>query len=634
MLVDPQGASLRALVVVADGMGGHNAGEVAAAMTVVACREAFEQLNSSVNTEFSPEAAATFLRNLLQTVNERILLQSLADPACAGMGTTAVLAAVLPNDQALVAHVGDSRAYLVRGGRVTQLTRDHSALAERLQDVQEGEILSLDDLRNDPYAHALTRSLGQEEYVEPDITEPFRLVPGDTLVLVTDGITDVVESQGLLGVHERSVALESFARELIAAALARNSDDNVTVAALAVGSQHRLLRRAHRAEGGREQETGGGRQRAGLRSGLGVLMERWASSRAVFLSAGIALGLLGLGVGFGLLVAGGSLNQPHVTPPVPPLTLLPVAEPTPSEAAALSVDLPASGHERNASATEVSHGDSPPPTVTPRRERPEANRRQDVPTGASQEKHSVLPSDPSRNGRASSSTPRLGETDTSPTPAPPSPEAVLGSPTPSTPDEAVPAPAVPAAAAGTGEESNPQPLPRPASSTSFADEKPDWTGFDARRTLEGPRPALPAAPTPKGRPRRNSSPEPPPAPSRGFEKKAGTLPLANQRQDAPVLRFFGYEEDGKEWTLLVGCNCEIGEVIATVGRNTESHRVWATRREDVARWDDKAGVHLTGYELRVPFTANDPKVPKPRRLVVRLTFNGRVETGTAERGGR
>lgn len=155
--------------------------------------------------------------------NERILSTARSQPELAGMGTTLV-ALLVAGGRAAVAHVGDSRVYRLRSGRIRQLTDDHSLVGE-LQ--RRGEI-SADAAREHPHRHVLTRALGVRTEAEPDLGE-LMLAPGDVFVLCSDGLTNHVCDEeiekAVIGEHELDAACEG----LVALANARGGEDNVTV---------------------------------------------------------------------------------------------------------------------------------------------------------------------------------------------------------------------------------------------------------------------------------------------------------------------------------------------------------------------------------------------------------------------
>lgn len=204
------------LLLVADGMGGAPAGDVASQIAAATLRDAFPQVPDS--------DLAQALKSAYRQANEAIYAASLKNPAQAGMGTT-LTAAVLHGKYATIANVGDSRAYLVRGGGVTQVTQDHTVVAE---DVAQGKI-SAREAQADPRRNQLTHALGTRERLETRLPNIFELalLPGDRLLLCSDGLYEVVDQvdmQRLLGAQEAdaaAIALVDLARE-------RGTTDNAT----------------------------------------------------------------------------------------------------------------------------------------------------------------------------------------------------------------------------------------------------------------------------------------------------------------------------------------------------------------------------------------------------------------------
>ena len=172
------------VAVVADGMGGRAAGEDASSLLVQTVREVLER----APRPWGEDA----LRQAVVLANERILAEAEKYPACEGMGTTATLVSYADAEEtdgeAVWAHVGDSRMYLLRGGELRQITRDHSYV-EGL--VESGSITEA-EARKHPRKNVLTRAVGVEPDVEVD-TGRLALQKGDTLLLATDGLTNMVE---------------------------------------------------------------------------------------------------------------------------------------------------------------------------------------------------------------------------------------------------------------------------------------------------------------------------------------------------------------------------------------------------------------------------------------------------------
>jgi serine/threonine protein phosphatase PrpC len=208
--------------IVADGMGGHRAGQVASELAVEAARKAIEAL---------ADASASLVekcRYAVSSANKAIYGAALDNPELAGMGTTLV-SVLVEDERAALAHVGDSRAYLVRGLKIRQLTDDHSIVGDLLRRHE----ISEDDAREHPHRHVLTRALGVRKVVEPDLAE-LTLLPGDVFVLCSDGLTNHIEDHeiGKL-VAEACQAerpdLQAICEGLVELANDRGGEDNITV---------------------------------------------------------------------------------------------------------------------------------------------------------------------------------------------------------------------------------------------------------------------------------------------------------------------------------------------------------------------------------------------------------------------
>jgi protein phosphatase len=201
------------LFVVADGMGGAQAGEVASQLAI----EAFAQeLPDGTHVEQR-------LAERVREANRRIHERARADREHAGMGTT-LTAAYLDQTCLVIAHVGDSRAYLMRDGRLQRLTRDHSLVGEL---VERGK-LTEEEAAEHPQRSIITRALGPEADVEVD-TWTYRVNAGDVLLLCSDGLTSMVSEDDVAAILARSEPLERAGDELIAAANAAGGRDNITV---------------------------------------------------------------------------------------------------------------------------------------------------------------------------------------------------------------------------------------------------------------------------------------------------------------------------------------------------------------------------------------------------------------------
>lgn len=208
------------LFVVADGMGGHAAGEVASRIAVQTILEEWVVRTSAGR-------GGQMLRSAARAANTAVFAASL-DAGQRGMGTTLV-ALALDGGRAHIAHVGDSRAYLVRGGQCTQLTADHSRVAEMLR----MRLITAEQAATHPARSQLTRSLGFEPTVQVDLKR-VDLKPGDGFLLCSDGVWDLVpgsEIAQIVGSLEPADATET----IIARTLERGAPDNVTTLVVKMG---------------------------------------------------------------------------------------------------------------------------------------------------------------------------------------------------------------------------------------------------------------------------------------------------------------------------------------------------------------------------------------------------------------
>lgn len=215
------------LALLADGMGGHLAGEVAAAMAVDKVTQHLLQAFAGNRPEQPANGGSFESQALVEAVrlaNAAIHEASLTRPEQAGMGTTIVVAA-FHDDLLTVAHVGDSRLYRYRHGTLTQITEDHSMVQELLR----RGLISPEEARTSVNRNLVTRALGVDPVVEVDVLEqPFE--SGDIYLLCSDGLNDVLTDEEIgvmLGQHSDN--LEAAARQMIAEVNARGGPDNVSI---------------------------------------------------------------------------------------------------------------------------------------------------------------------------------------------------------------------------------------------------------------------------------------------------------------------------------------------------------------------------------------------------------------------
>ncbi len=210
------------LYIVADGLGGHAAGDVASRLAVATIlKDYFESRDW--------DDPVQGLRMAIERANEAIYLRAQQDAGLQEMGTT-VVAAVVQGDQLTLANVGDSRGYLLREGRLEQLTRDHSWVARAVED----GMLTPEQARHHPDRNVIYRSLGAESAVEVQTyTDTLRV--GDRVLLCSDGLTDVL-ADDLIAELAHATDLATAADHLITAANNRGGPDNITVTLIAVES--------------------------------------------------------------------------------------------------------------------------------------------------------------------------------------------------------------------------------------------------------------------------------------------------------------------------------------------------------------------------------------------------------------
>jgi len=214
--------------VVCDGMGGQAAGEVASELAVATVLDYFRRYSGAgsypqVGEKFDDISAnANALASAVQAAGLRVLQEALEHPGRQGMGTTMV-ALFVREGKASIAHVGDSRAYLLRDGQIRLLTADHSLVMEQ---VRRG-LMTLEEAERSSMQNIITRALGSEDGGEPDVQD-VPVSTGDTFLLATDGLTKLVKEQELRAITSSASSLEKACDALIAAARAAGGDDNIT----------------------------------------------------------------------------------------------------------------------------------------------------------------------------------------------------------------------------------------------------------------------------------------------------------------------------------------------------------------------------------------------------------------------
>ena len=215
------------LFVVCDGMGGHVGGEIASAIAVHSIEEAFSLINWEQNSTDLRETTIEHLKVVVQLAGKKIFEEAKIERRYRGMGTTCVVTFV-NNGIGYIAHVGDSRGYLIRENRIEQLTEDHSLVNERIR----AGALTLEEAKNYRLKNVITRSLGFENEVEVDV-QTLELQKGDVILMCSDGLCNLVEAKDMAKTVLEN-PLQMAARSLIHQACEAGGDDNITVVLLRV----------------------------------------------------------------------------------------------------------------------------------------------------------------------------------------------------------------------------------------------------------------------------------------------------------------------------------------------------------------------------------------------------------------
>jgi PPM family protein phosphatase len=218
------------LVVLADGMGGYNAGEVASGMATTVIVTEMRQILSGakpyqVDAKTKEEIAPRIVREQVLKANTSIYQAAQTQPQYAGMGTTLVVCLFYDN-RMLVAHLGDSRLYMLRDGKFKQVTRDHSLLQEQI----DSGIITAEQAKKAAHKNLVTKALGIDPTVEPEIHE-YPTKPGDIYLLCSDGLCDMVEDEDI-GMTLQALGqgnLKLTAEHLVQMANDNGGRDNVSV---------------------------------------------------------------------------------------------------------------------------------------------------------------------------------------------------------------------------------------------------------------------------------------------------------------------------------------------------------------------------------------------------------------------
>ncbi len=215
------------LYLVADGMGGHQAGEVASAKAVDIISSA---MLGSIQSSYKKLNISQLIVQAIEKANSEIYNIARSNPAFSGMGTTVTLG-LRVNNQLYLGHVGDSRAYLIRGNSIAQLTNDHSLVASLIQ----SGMITKEEAKNHPERNKIFRCVGNSQnvsidtYIETGRKESLIIQKGDSFVFCTDGLSNYVSDNEILAAIEQPKDSYQICQQFISLAKQRGGDDNITV---------------------------------------------------------------------------------------------------------------------------------------------------------------------------------------------------------------------------------------------------------------------------------------------------------------------------------------------------------------------------------------------------------------------
>ncbi|WP_407268007.1 Stp1/IreP family PP2C-type Ser/Thr phosphatase [Radiobacillus sp. PE A8.2] len=213
-------AHKQVLVVIADGMGGHKAGDVASKMAITSLSEKWQKSEELL----LPEDTEVWLKDSISEINQNLFNYAQEHEDCMGMGTT-IVAAICTSEYITIAHIGDSRCYLQNNQGFQQITEDHSLVNEL---VRSGQI-SKDDAEHHPRKNVLLKALGTEQHVEADVRS-IGWEKDDLLLLCSDGLSNKINDEELSEKVKSPSNLEDVANQFISLANERGGEDNISIA--------------------------------------------------------------------------------------------------------------------------------------------------------------------------------------------------------------------------------------------------------------------------------------------------------------------------------------------------------------------------------------------------------------------
>jgi protein phosphatase len=211
------------LAVLADGMGGYNAGEIASGMATTFIKSELGRWLSQAGRHANSREVRRAMEICVDNANRSIFNAANSNPQYSGMGTTLVLG-VFQDNRLMLGHIGDSRCYRLRGGELQQITKDHSLLQEQM----DAGLITAEQAATSSNKNLVTRALGVEDAVLLEVNE-HKVEQGDIYLMCSDGLSDMVDDGGIARILAAGAALEQKMAELIDAANANGGRDNISV---------------------------------------------------------------------------------------------------------------------------------------------------------------------------------------------------------------------------------------------------------------------------------------------------------------------------------------------------------------------------------------------------------------------
>ncbi len=217
------------LGILADGMGGYNAGENASSMATTFIRTELGRWLEQAGRQANAREVRRAMEICVENANRAIFNAAHANPHYAGMGTTLVMG-VFQDARLMVGHIGDSRCYRMRDGQLSQVTRDHSLLREQL----DAGIITPEQAAVSTQKNLVTRALGVEDAVMLEVNE-IRVEPGDCFLMCSDGLNDMLDDEAIADILRLDASLQDKATRLVDGANANGGRDNITVLLVQAG---------------------------------------------------------------------------------------------------------------------------------------------------------------------------------------------------------------------------------------------------------------------------------------------------------------------------------------------------------------------------------------------------------------